>query len=46
MADAPQRLSRADLEQVEIDTPGGVIRPWRFASDGAEVHFDGVDLVI
>lgn len=38
LADAEARLSPADLTQVEVDVPGqGIIRPWRFVTDGSEI---------
>ena len=38
LADAEARLSPADLAQVEVDVPGqGIIRPWRFVTDGSEI---------
>ncbi len=38
LSEAESRLSKEDLAQVEVDVPGqGVIRPWRFVTDGSEI---------
>lgn len=41
LKEAPDRLSAADLEQVEVDIPGqGIIRPWRFSSSVGDFKFE------
>lgn len=48
LANAEQKYSQVDLEQIEVEQPdGSIVRPFRFVSDGTTVQKrDGILVVL